>query len=286
MELKIDEEFRDLLPKLSGEEYLRLETQIKKDGVLSPIITWNGIIIDGHNRYQICKLNGITDFPTKEMKFEDRDGVIEWILSHQLGRRNLSDFQRTEIALRYEQVIARKAKERQGKRNDLITSGSIEPKVATDSHYTRKEVAKIAETSPSTVMRTKFIIENGTDEQKERARKGGKEVDGKSNSITAIVQEIKDKKSEESGTKMCPECGKIKPIEFFCLDKRTGWRNKYCNTCRHTKFNKDTLGNSIKSIETNIDAEEFVRNLYDSEKQIDYTVDDLLEEVTENGKRQ
>lgn len=35
-----------------------------------------------------------------------------WIISTQLGRRNLTDFQRNEIALKYEAVIAARMRER------------------------------------------------------------------------------------------------------------------------------------------------------------------------------
>ena len=82
----------------------------------------------------------------------------------------LSDFQRTEIALRYEEVIKKKAKERQ---LSGLKKGQNVPLVSMEhngeNHKTRDEIAKIAGTSGATVMRTKFILENGTDEQKERA---------------------------------------------------------------------------------------------------------------------
>ena len=48
--LKIDDDFKNLLPDLTSEEYTGLERDIVKHGVLNPIIIWNGIIVDGHNR--------------------------------------------------------------------------------------------------------------------------------------------------------------------------------------------------------------------------------------------
>ena len=202
MELYIDEEFKGLLPDLADSERQELEKQILRDGVLNPIIVWNGTIVDGHNRYMICKLNGITEFPVKEMEFESRDDAIEWILQHQLGRRNLNDFQRSKIALRYEDIINKKAKERQaeyfGNQYKKVDYGSKDPKSKNDSHYTRNEIAKIADTSPATVMRTKFILANGSEEQIARAERGGREEDGRSNSIRAIVDEIKREKEVSS----------------------------------------------------------------------------------------
>ena len=57
--LQIDEEFKTLIAPLQRKEFLQLEANILEDGCLNPIITWKGIIIDGHNRYNICKKCGI-----------------------------------------------------------------------------------------------------------------------------------------------------------------------------------------------------------------------------------
>ena len=52
--LEIDEEFRQLIRPLQKKEFEQLRKNLLKDGCIDPIITWNGIIIDGHNRYRIC----------------------------------------------------------------------------------------------------------------------------------------------------------------------------------------------------------------------------------------
>lgn len=80
MELKIDMDFENCLPMLSKEEYSELEKNICKNGILSPVLIWNGTIIDGHNRYKICKAHGIENIPTKEMDFSSKSEAIEWIL--------------------------------------------------------------------------------------------------------------------------------------------------------------------------------------------------------------
>ena len=74
-------------------------------------------------------------------------------------------------------MIKKKAKERQaqaGKEfgNRKNSFSSTDPKLESKPFHTSDEVAKIAGTSGATVKRTKYILENGTDEQKERARKG------------------------------------------------------------------------------------------------------------------
>lgn len=56
MELKIDPEFESKIPPLTDDEYQLLEENIIADGViLNPLIIWNGVIVDGHNRFHIAK---------------------------------------------------------------------------------------------------------------------------------------------------------------------------------------------------------------------------------------
>jgi len=88
--LKIDKEFKNLIRPLLRKEYLQLEENLIMDGCLDPIITWNGVIIDGHNRYEICQKHHIP-FAVTEKTFANRDAAIAWICAHQLGRRNITE---------------------------------------------------------------------------------------------------------------------------------------------------------------------------------------------------
>ena len=52
--LKIDPEFQSQIPPLTDDEFKQLEENILKEGkLLSPLIVWNNILVDGHNRYEI-----------------------------------------------------------------------------------------------------------------------------------------------------------------------------------------------------------------------------------------
>ena len=165
MMLNVDIDFKNILPPLSTQEYMELEKSIKEKGVLSPILVWNGYIVDGHNRYEICTTNRIDNFPVKEVEFNNKEEVLEWILSHQLGRRNLTDFQRNEVALKYQDVIAKRMKEKQaeyyGNRFEKVDFGSNDHKSKEEPTTTRKELSKIAGTSESSIKRTKYILDNG-----------------------------------------------------------------------------------------------------------------------------
>ncbi len=95
MDLRIDNEFAEKIPPLTKEEFDQLEANILADGrVINPLIIWNGVIVDGHNRYRILQEHPDIPFETFEKEFSDRYEVIAWICKNQLGRRNLTPAQR------------------------------------------------------------------------------------------------------------------------------------------------------------------------------------------------
>ncbi len=87
----------------------QLEVNLTVDGCREPIITWNNIIIDGHNRYEICNRLHIP-YAVRKMPFENREQAIVWICSNQLGRRNITEeTRRYLIGKQYElEKVARK----------------------------------------------------------------------------------------------------------------------------------------------------------------------------------
>ena len=100
----IDPEFANKIPPLREEELEQLEENILADGVvINPLIVWDGVIVDGHNRYRILQKHPEIQFTTYEKKFADRYAAIAWICKNQLGRRNLTPQQfKYLIGLQYE----------------------------------------------------------------------------------------------------------------------------------------------------------------------------------------
>lgn len=100
--LKIDEEFKLLIPPLSSNERRQLEENIAQDGCREPLCVWNNFILDGHNRYEICTRLGIP-FSVAHIFLKSRDDAVAWICANQLGRRNISEESRRYlIGKRYE----------------------------------------------------------------------------------------------------------------------------------------------------------------------------------------
>lgn len=97
-ELKIDPEFQGIIPPLTDDEFKQLRNNILEVGeVFDPICVWKGVIVDGHNRWKIIQENPDIQYRVHEMIFMDRSEAIEWMYQNQLGRRNLSDENRSYI---------------------------------------------------------------------------------------------------------------------------------------------------------------------------------------------
>ena len=148
IELKINPAFRDLIPPLTKDEYQGLEENLIKNGCLDALKVWNGTILDGHNRYELCKKNSVA-FETIDIDVEDEDDAKIWIIKNQFDRRNLNDAQRSMLALEIEPSIAARAKKNQGKRSDIL------PTLVKGSINTQAEVAKVAQVSKGTIYKVK-----------------------------------------------------------------------------------------------------------------------------------
>jgi len=159
MTLKIRDDFKNLIPPLSAEEFELLEASIKREGCRDPIITWNDTIIDGHNRYAICIKHNIP-FKTIEHSFEDDDEAKLWIIENQMARRNLTPYQRSVLALKSKDIIAKKAREKQIKEGkELGGNPTLLPNSAKGSQpiNTRETLAKLAGVGHDTIAKVDYI---------------------------------------------------------------------------------------------------------------------------------
>jgi len=174
-EIIIDKEFSKIMPDLLEEEYSKLEQNIIRDGCREPLSLWENILLDGHNRYKICQKNNIK-FDTIDIKsIESRDDAKIWIIENQIGKRNLQPFQRIELQVLIEPLIAERAKKNQATSGKGMHGGkplltnSLEAVSAT-----QKEAAKRAHVGQGTYYQGKEIVTSpyATEEDKQALRKG------------------------------------------------------------------------------------------------------------------
>lgn len=203
-ELTIDPDLHDLIPPLSEEEYRMLEDSIVRDGCDTPLTVWNGTIVDGHNRYEICQKNSIP-FAIDEKDFADKESAMLWMLEHQLARRNLNLYQRSEMALKFEPLLKQRAKAKQGTRNDLDPNFGQNSAQSSDGRSSHK-IAEIAGVSHDTIKRVKKIKANADEDTKRRLRSG--EL-----SIHRAYNDIMDKEHEDKPRTSNPSEGADRPTE-------------------------------------------------------------------------
>ncbi len=151
--LIIDPEFRDKIPPLTEDEFTLLEENILSDGaVFSPLIVWDGTILDGHNRYEIIQKHPELTYAVHKMSFDNRYEALSWICKHQLGRRDLTPQQKKYlIGQRYEaEKMAHGGDRKSTTAKSTVQNEQLKPKNAA---VTRQRIADDAGTSESYVMR-------------------------------------------------------------------------------------------------------------------------------------
>ncbi len=188
--IKIDPALRDLIPPLASDERSKLEESIVSEGCREALILWNGTLIDGHNRYEICKKHGIS-FKTTQKNFRDRDDAISWMIKNQIGRRNLPAYERTRLVLRLKPSIAEKAKK------NLVTSTGgcnarpLQKSAKAGSVNTVEEIAKAANVSRDTVQKVEKLESMAPPEIKQKLRSGDM-------SINEAYQLVRRQEKEEA----------------------------------------------------------------------------------------
>lgn len=187
-QLKTDEEFAKLIPLSTDEEYALLHESIDKHGCIDPIIVWDDCIIDGHTRYRICRLLK-QPFNTVSIEFQNREEAKLWILQHQLGKRNVSDAQRIQLALKIKPLIAKQAKA-----NQSAAGGAVPTKISKPMD-TRKEIAKMAGVSPAQVSKVENILSKGDADDLARLRSGESSIHSIHNKLLEEKKENPEKKA-------------------------------------------------------------------------------------------
>ena len=217
-DLTVDPEFRDLIPPLNEEELKLLEASLVADGCESPLIVWNGVIVDGHNRYAICRKHEIP-FAIQEKDFSSRDDAMLWMLRNQLGRRNLNSYQRVELVLKFEPLVKSAAEQRMmaGKAaNPVPTLAQGQTKGKTRDH-----LSEAAGVSHGTFAKAKKLVQSADEETKRELRAGKVTVN---RAYTELLE-----KEHEGETKICERCKQEKPLSAFSIPSN---RRSFSSVCR------------------------------------------------------
>ena len=290
-ELKIDPELRDLLPPLTSEEYKKLEKNIVDNGFDEnfPIMEWQGFIVDGHNRYDICKKHHIEPI-IGTLAYKTKEEVMEWMLDIQLGRRNLSPIQKIAITEKYRPIYEKQAKKnkqnammiaRQNNENNKNEQFSQISSTTVDSKNKIDVRAKLAETagvSTDTYSKGKKILNSNNEKLKQEVLSGEKSINAGYKELTGKKENKKEEVKNEipSTSQIQPPKSKVsEEVKQICEDLKTEKTKEYLDSiwdykvsiieCMNADFDMYYDGfvsilNDMENRVTNSELDECIKN--------------------------
>ena len=267
-ELRIDPEFQGKIPPLTDAEFEQLRENILSAGeVYEPLVTWNGVIVDGHNRWKVIQEHPELPWRSRKMDFADKWAAFDWMYKNQLGRRNLTEAQRTYLVGKmYE---ARK-KSYGGDRKSSMQNANLKSNngriIRTD-----ETVAKELGINPSTVDRAAHFA-RGIDTIRETDPETANAI--LTGRITPPKQDIRmiGKANETDRAEMIRQVAENKRVTPVSVPEKIEAEKPKAIQYGPTK-ERETHNKIVEAIET----------LYD-DKPIKFTINDLYDEIRWNAE--
>lgn len=182
MDIVVLEELKAYIDPLTADEYEALERSLLAEGCRDALVLWNDILVDGHNRYGICRKHGLPFNTVQNTRFQSMDDVRLWMIEQHLGRRSVSDYQRGVLALRKRAILgARQKAQREAGSNPEMSTSAAAPDDDADGRppwddmpvaVSRAELAREAKLSSNQVSMIERIHAQATPEVVEALKSG------------------------------------------------------------------------------------------------------------------
>jgi hypothetical protein len=179
MQIKINEVLRAYIEPLTESEYVALERSILVEGCRDALVLWEDVLVDGHNRYQICQQHGIPFKVTENTSFRSLDDVKLWMIDNNLGRRSISDYQRGVLALRKKEIVAARVADlmAEAAAEDALIAppegdAGAKARPAAMPLTSREDIARAARLSSATISQIEKIQKTAAPELVEAVRSG------------------------------------------------------------------------------------------------------------------
>lgn len=203
------------------------------------------------------------------MNFRNKDELYKWIILKEIGRDDLSLYIKGLYAIKYKELVEKYE-------NKFIKSG-MKP-------YVLSNVALSRMTNFSRDAIDKIIVINREADQDQHNRLFNDKA-----SLNKVYYELRPEQKKKPKEKIpethktCKDCGMIKPISKFYKGRGI------CKVCYNEKdyganIYKDVKGNTLEQDEsvTNLTrkySDEIENDLYDVDKHIEYTIEDMEDEI-------
>ncbi len=154
MTITINEDLRAYIDPLTEDEFAALESSLLSEGCRDALVLWGDLLVDGHNRYVICRKHGIAFNTVQNTSFRSMEDVHLWMIDNHLGRRSVSDFQRGVLALRKKEIMAARQAQVRAKEAAVELAGAesaAQSRSQPEPPWTREAVARAARVSSATL---------------------------------------------------------------------------------------------------------------------------------------
>ena len=175
-DIVVDATLKAYIDPLTPDEHAALEQSLLAEGCRDALVLWGNVLVDGHNRYGLCREHGLAFRTVQNERFQSIEDVHLWMIDQHLGRRSVSDFQRGVLALRKREILAvrRAVPAAQDdavpwSESDSETTASAAPVAPPPS---REEIARVARVSSSQLGMIEKIQRQAAPEVVEAVRSG------------------------------------------------------------------------------------------------------------------
>ena len=196
----------DLFPLMDAQELEALADDIAVNGLIHPVVTFNGEVLDGRNRLAAC------DAAKVEPRFVEWLPVgdvtpTEWVIATNLTRRHLNKGQLATLAVELLPVLEEEARKRQVA---ALRKGDVAPDVAKlppREDKSRDQAGAIVGVSGRMVSDAKKL--------KEEEPELFEEVKAGKTTIEQAKRETKEKKREERRAENAKKVAAVEPAEVI-----------------------------------------------------------------------
>jgi len=238
---------------MSEEEFAQLKASIKEEGQHFPITANENLeVLDGHHRVRACIELGIEpDFEIR--KFEDKMLEKKFVIEANLRRRHLNNFQLVELAvplLEIEKALAKKRKIHGGKIGRDLQLGLVpDDAKPTFKAKATEAVAKKVGVSTRTFERGKKIIEEASEEEKQKLREGKSSIARVYRELVAPETESNPVGEPVTATPVVEDAKKERNKELLlALLKDLNEKRVFCPSCGHAMFECSECHNTLQKL--------------------------------------
>jgi len=241
----VREDLQSYIEPLTPDEHDALERSLLAEGCRDALVLWGDVLVDGHNRYGLCRKHGLPFNTVQNPRFQSIEDVHLWMIDQHLGRRSVSDYQRGVLALRKKEIVAARESAAKAAKKDAHLRAELlgqaepdpiggEPVAAAEPPIkSREEVAKAARLSPTQVTMIEKIQKQAAPELVAAVRAGtislnaaaavaGLPVDEQVAAASAGKDELKQaaKRAREATKKPRVEASQMPSTEVQALQDR------------------------------------------------------------------